>query len=151
MPARARLHRRNARTGTHGTGCACRCFLAGRTSTLCSVDASGARELDGGISKAPVSTDTLYCRKSCRRFPGGLNRPRAAAGIRRGVCRKPASYFMNFDLLRILEPSKKAGLRIPAHFLENAGSPDPAYNFKCLLLPASCPRLPQPGVLQLGS
>ena len=71
VPARARLHPRNARTGTHGTGCECRCFLAGRTSTLCSVDASGARELDGGISKAPVSTDTLYCRKSCRRFPDG--------------------------------------------------------------------------------
>ena len=45
---------------------------------------------------------------------------------------------MNFDLLRILEPSKKAGLRIPAHFFENAGSPGSAYNFKCLLLPASC-------------
>ena len=71
VPARARLHPRNARTGTHGTGCACRCFLAGRTSTLCSVDASGARELDGGISKAPVSIDTLYCRESCRRFPDG--------------------------------------------------------------------------------
>ena len=81
VPARARLHPRNARTGTHGTGCACRCFLAGRTSTLCSVDASGARELDGGISKAPVSTDTIYCRKSCRRFPDGRNRPCAAAGI----------------------------------------------------------------------
>ena len=45
---------------------------------------------------------------------------------------------MNFDLLRILEPSKKAGLRIPAHFFENAGSPGSAYNFKCVLLPASC-------------
>ena len=56
----------------------------------------------------------------------------------RGVCRKPASYSMNFDLLRILEPSKKAGLRIPAHFLENAGSPGSAYNFKCVLPPASC-------------
>jgi hypothetical protein len=45
---------------------------------------------------------------------------------------------MNFDLLRILEPSKKAGVRIPARFLENAGSPGSAYNFKCVLLPASC-------------
>ncbi len=45
---------------------------------------------------------------------------------------------MNFDLLRILEPSKKAGLRIPALFFENAGSPGSAYNFKCVLLPASC-------------
>ena len=52
---------------------------------------------------------------------------------------------------RRLRISKKAGVRIPAHFFENAGSPDPAYNFKCLLLPASCPRLPQRGVLQLGS
>ena len=26
VPARARLHARNARTGMHGTGCACRCL-----------------------------------------------------------------------------------------------------------------------------
>jgi hypothetical protein len=60
VTARACLHTRNARTGTHDTRCACRCFLrpgAGRTSTrsMCSVDASGARERDCGISKAPVS------------------------------------------------------------------------------------------------
>ncbi len=30
------------------------------SSTLCSVDTSGVRELDRGISKAPVSADRLY-------------------------------------------------------------------------------------------
>jgi hypothetical protein len=71
----------------------------------------------------------------------------------RGVCRKPASYSNEFRFVKNFRASKKAGVRIPAHFFENAGSPDSssAYNFKCLLLPASCPRLPQPGVLQLGS
>jgi hypothetical protein len=34
--------------------------LSLRTSTLRSVDTSGARELDRGISKAPVSADMLY-------------------------------------------------------------------------------------------
>ena len=67
-----------------GSG-ACRCLHAGactscshfdmqaparaaRTSTLRSVYASGNRELDCGISKAPVSADTIYCRKSPGRF-----------------------------------------------------------------------------------
>ena len=45
--------------------------LAGLTSTLCSVDTSGARGRLRHISKAPVSADTLYCRKCFRRFPGG--------------------------------------------------------------------------------
>ena len=61
---------------THGTG---GCLHAGarmqvparaaRTSTLCSVDAPGNRELDYSISKAPVSADTLYCRRSSPHFP----------------------------------------------------------------------------------
>ena len=45
--------------------------LAGLTSSLCSVDTSGARGRLRHISKAPVSADTLYCRKCFRRFPGG--------------------------------------------------------------------------------
>ena len=112
--------------------CTVRAVRAGASSGWSHFDALQRRHVRARgrlrhISKAPVSADTLYRRKCFRRFPGGLNRPRAAAGIRRGVCRKPASYFMNFDLLRILEPSKKAGLRIPAHFLENAGSPVSIY------------------------
>ena len=47
-----------------------------------SLDTSGARGRLRRYSKAPVSADTLYCRRCCRRFPGGPNRPRAAAGIR---------------------------------------------------------------------
>jgi hypothetical protein len=59
VPARARLHPRNARTGTHGTGCACRCFLAGRTSTLCSVDTS-ALVVDCGIFRKLPCLQTRY-------------------------------------------------------------------------------------------
>ena len=38
VPAPQRPHPGNARTGTHGAGCACRCFGPGRTSTHCSVE-----------------------------------------------------------------------------------------------------------------
>ena len=61
---------------------------AGRTSTLRGVDASGAGARLRN-SKAPVSADTLYGRKCCDRFPGGSNRPCAAAGIRCGVTQNP--------------------------------------------------------------
>ncbi len=48
---------------------------AGRTSTLCSVDKSGACGRLRHTSKAPVSADTLYGRK-CKRFPACSKRPR---------------------------------------------------------------------------
>ena len=56
----------------------------------------------------------------------------------RGVCRKPASYSMTFDLLRILEPSKKAGLRIPAHFFSKMQEA----RVLLTILSASCCRIP---------
>jgi hypothetical protein len=55
------------------------------------------------ISKAPVS-------RELQTLPWGLERigPAQPLASARGVCRKPASYSMNFfDLLRNLEPSKK--------------------------------------------
>ena len=63
VPAPQRPHPGNARTGTCGAGCACRCFGPGRASTHCSVDASGVRGRDCGISQAPASAATLYAKK----------------------------------------------------------------------------------------
>ena len=60
VPAPQRPHPGNARTGTCGAGCACRCFGPGRASTHCSVDASGARGRDCGILQAPAPAATLY-------------------------------------------------------------------------------------------
>jgi hypothetical protein len=52
--ARARLHTRNARTGTHGTGCACRSFHEPvPTSTLCRASTRTAC-----YSTSDVSEDT---------------------------------------------------------------------------------------------
>ena len=124
---------------------------AARSSTLCSVDTS-ALVVDCGIFRKLPCLQTRYIvERAADASVGARIDPAQPLASVRGVCRKPASYSMKFDLLRILEPSKKAGLRIPAHFLENAGSPGSAYNFKCVLPPASCLPNPQPGMLRFGS
>ena len=125
VPARARLHAQNARTGMHGTGCACRCLhelLALRRSAA---STRPALVVDCGIFRKLPCLQTRYIvERAADASLGARIDPAQPLASVRGVCRKPASYSMNFDLLRILEPSKKAGLRIPAHFFEKAGSRD---------------------------
>ena len=139
MTARARLHTRNASTEMHDTGCACRCFIWLVSLRRSAASTRPALVVDCGIFRKLPCLQTRYIvERAADASLGTRIDPAQPLASVRGVCRKPASYSMNFDLLRILEPSKKAGLRIPAHFLENAGSPGSAYNFKCVLPPASC-------------
>jgi hypothetical protein len=139
VPARARLHPRVARTGMHGTGGACRCLHELLALRRCAASTRPALVVDCGIFRKLPCLQTRYIvERAADASLGARIGPAQPLASVRGVCRKPASYSMNFDLLRVLEHSKKAGLRIPAHVLENAGSPGSAYNFKCLLPPASC-------------
>jgi len=52
------------------------------------------------ISMAPVSADTLYCRKCRGRSPADPNRPCAAAGIRWGRGQDPGPVTRTFPFLR---------------------------------------------------
>ena len=123
--ARARLHTRNARTGMHATGGACRCLHELVALRRSAASTRPALVVDCGIFRKLPCLQTRYIvERAADASLGARIDPAQPLASVRGVCRKPASYSMNFDLLRILEPSKKAGLGIPAHFLENAGSRD---------------------------
>jgi len=87
------------------------------------------------ISKAPVSADTLYCRKCRGRSPADPNRPCAAAGIRWGRGQDPGPVTRTFPFLN---PLYTAGLGSPAHEKGPGRMPDDTKQFKCLLDPASC-------------
>jgi hypothetical protein len=139
VPARARLHTRNARTGMHGTGGACRCLHELVALRRSAASTRPALVVDCGIFRKLPCLQTRYIvERAADASLGARIGPAQPLASVRGVCRNPASYSMNFDLLRILEHSKKAGLRIPAHFFEKAGSPGTASNFKSLQEPASC-------------
>jgi hypothetical protein len=127
VPARARLHPRNARTGMHGTGCACRCLRELLALRRSAASTRRALVVDCGIFRKLPCLQTRYIvERAADASLGARIDPAQPLASVRGVCRKPASYSMNFDLLRILGHSKRAGLRIPAHFLEKAGSPGTA-------------------------
>ena len=103
VPARARLHAQNARTGMHCTGCACRCLhelLALRRSAA---STRPALVVDCGIFRKLPCLQTRYIvERAADASMGARIDPAQPLASVRGVCRKPASYFMNFDLLRIL-------------------------------------------------
>ena len=60
VPARARLHTRNARTGMHGTGCACRCLRELLSLRRSAASTRPALVVDCGIFRKLPCLQTRY-------------------------------------------------------------------------------------------
>ena len=81
VTALVNLHARNERTGTHGTGCACRCSYVLVALRRSGASTRPALELDCAIRRLPC-LQTRYMVESARTLPWWLKSTlRAAAGI----------------------------------------------------------------------
>ena len=130
VPVRARLHTRNARTGMHGTCCACRCLRELLALRRSAASTRPALVVDCGIFRKLPCLQTRYIvERAADASLGARIGPAQPLHPLGGGCRKPASYSMNFDLLRILEHSKRAGLRIPAHLFRKSRKPGRCFKF----------------------
>ena len=99
--ARARLHTRNARTGMHATGGACRCLHELVALRRSAASTHPALVVDCGIFRKLPCLQTRYIvERAADASVGARIDPAQPLATVRGVCRKPASYSMNFDLLR---------------------------------------------------
>ena len=139
VPARARLRPRNARTGTHGTGCACRCLRELLALRRSAASTRPALESSTAVFRRLPCLQTRYIVESAADAPLRTQidpaQPLASVG---GGGRIPDPCLALFHLYGICKPFLIAGLGGPAHEKGPGRIPDPSEQFKCLLDPASC-------------